>query len=143
MPSSRKPTPTTPGPERSPGPTRAEGTSPTDRIEILVNGVRMEVSPELEAAVQRVRKGLLRPMPEEMTTTQAADFLDVSRPFVIKLIKRGELPCRMVGSHRRIPSDALVKYRETMFQRAKSAADEMARTSQELGLYDEGPPPTP
>jgi excisionase family DNA binding protein len=77
-----------------------------------------------------------------MTTTQAADFLDVSRPFVIKLVKRGDLPCRNVGTHRRIPTVALQEYREKMYQRAKTAADELAQQSQELGLYDlEGPPP--
>jgi excisionase family DNA binding protein len=72
----------------------------------------------------------------EMTTTQAAEFLDVSRPFVIKLIKKGELPCRLVGTHRRIPSAALVEYREKMYQRAKNAVDEMTRMSQDLGLYE-------
>jgi excisionase family DNA binding protein len=107
-----------------------------DRIEILINGVRVEVSPELEAAVHRVYKGLSEPLPKEMTTTQAADFLDVSRPFVIKLVKRGELPCRLVGKHRRIPSDALLAYREKMFRQARKAADEMAQMSQDLGLDD-------
>ena len=110
------------------------------RIEIAIDGVRVDVSPELEAAVHRAYKGLCQPLPTEMTTTQAAGFLDVSRPFVIKLVKRKELPCRMVGKHRRIPTDALVEYREKMFQRAKKAADEMTQLSQDLGLYDaEGP----
>ena len=111
-----------------------------NRIEIRVNGVRIEVPPELEEAVHRAHQGLLRPLPREMTTTQAAEFLDVSRPFVIKLIKRKELPCRMVGTHRRIPSEAVLAYRAKMFQQARSAADEMARLSQEAGLYDEEPP---
>jgi excisionase family DNA binding protein len=115
---------------------------PGDQIEVLVNGIRVKVSPELEAAVHRALKELNPKLPREMTTTQAAAFLDVSRPFVIKLIKRGELPCRMVGSHRRIPSDALLEYREKMYQQAKSAADEMAQTAQKLGLDElEGPPP--
>jgi excisionase family DNA binding protein len=112
------------------------------RVEVFIGGIRVDVSPELEAAVRRALKGSAVPLPREMTTTQAAEFLDVSRPFVIKLVKRGELPCRMVGKHRRIPGDALLAYWEKMFQRAKGAADEMARTSQELGLYElEGPPP--
>src|SRR5690349_18184144 len=102
-----------------------------DRIEIFVNGVRVEVSPELEAAVERAHQGLLQPQAAEMTTTQAAEFLDVSRPFVIKLVKRGELPCRMVGKHRRIPTGALRDYKEKMFREAKVAADEMTRNSQE------------
>jgi excisionase family DNA binding protein len=113
-----------------------------DRVEILVNGVRIEVSPVLEAAVRRACEVASKPVPAEMTTTQAADFLDVSRPFVIKLINRGELPCRMVGKHRRIPTDALRKYRENMLRCAAEAATEMTRLSQEMGLYDlEGPPP--
>jgi excisionase family DNA binding protein len=111
------------------------------RVEIFIDGVRVEVPPELEAAVQRAYKGLLQSLPKEMTTTQAAEFLDVSRPFVVKLVNKGELPCRRVGKHRRIPSEALLAYREKMFQRATKAADEMVRISQELGLYDHGEPP--
>jgi excisionase family DNA binding protein len=120
-------------------PPQTEGTQPVigearqrDRIEILVNGVRVEVSPELEAAVHRAYKGLAQPLPTEMTTNQAADFLDVSRPFVIKLIKQGELPCRMVGKHRRVPTAALLAHREKMYQRAKKAADEIAELSEGL-----------
>lgn len=113
-----------------------------DRVEILVNGVRIEVSPILEAAVRRACEAASKPLPAEMTTTQAADFLDVSRPFVIKLIKRGELPCRMVGTHRRIPTAALRSYHEKMLRRASEAAAEMTRLSQEMGLLDlVGPPP--
>ena len=103
----------------------------TDRIKITVNGVRIEVSAELEDAVHRAHKGLLRPLPKEMTTTQAAEFLDVSRPFVIKLTKHGELPFRLVGQHRRIPTQAVVDYREKMFQQSRPAADEMAQLSQD------------
>ena len=66
----------------------------------LINGVPVDVSPEREAAVERARKGLLRPLPKEMTTSQAAEYLDVSRPFVVKLVKKGELPYRMVGKYR-------------------------------------------
>jgi excisionase family DNA binding protein len=131
-----------PEPRSPKAPRTAEKPGTSGQIEILVNGVRVEVSPELEAAVHRAYKGLCQPLPSEMTTTQAADFLDVSRPFVIKLIKRGDLPCRKVGTHRRIPTAALQDYREKMYQRAKTTADELAHQSQELGLYDlEGPPP--
>ena len=111
-----------------------------DKIEIMVNGVRVDVSPELEEAVHRAHKGLLRPLPSEMTTNQAAEFLDVSRPFVIKLVERGDLPCRMVGKHRRIPSEAVVQHRERMFYKARRAADRMVQLAQDAGLYEEEPP---
>jgi len=102
----------------------------------------MDVPPILEAAVQRAYNALARPLPQEMTTNQAAEFLDVSRPFIIKLVKRGELPCRMVGKHRRIPTDALLAYREKMFQQARAAAAEITQISEELELYeqDKAPP---
>jgi excisionase family DNA binding protein len=132
----------TPASQSPKAPETAEKPSTSRQVEILIDGVRVEVSTKLEGAVLRAYQASLRPLPAEMTTTQAADFLDVSRPFIIKLIKRGELPCRMVGKHRRIPTDALKEYREKMFQRAKEAINEMTRLSQEMGLYDlEGPPP--
>ncbi len=128
----------TPHPASDVGERREKGRQ-ADKIEITINGVRIDVSPELEEAVHRAHNGLLRPLPKEMTTNQAARFLDVSRPFVIKLVQRGELPCRTVGKHRRIPSEALVQYRELMFQRARTAADEMAQLSQDAGLQEEEP----
>jgi excisionase family DNA binding protein len=125
----------------SKAPEAAKNVAMGGRIEVLINGVRVEVSPELEAAVHRAYQGMNRSLPAEMTTTQAAEFLDVSRPFVIKLIRQRELPCRMVGKHRRIPSASLLEYREKMFQQAKNAADEMTQLSQEQGLSDLGSPP--
>ena len=115
---------------------------PVDQIEIRINGIPVGVPPELEAAVQRAYQGSVQLPTAEMTTTQAAAYLDVSRPFVIKLIERGELPCRLVGRHRRIPGAALRVYREKMFHQAKQAVDAMAQQSQELGLYDRGGPPS-
>jgi excisionase family DNA binding protein len=129
---------TRPPPELS----KANPTGGPGRVEIRIDGTCVEVSPELEAAVRRAYERRVQPLPGEMTTTRAAEFLDVSRPFVIKLVERGELPCRMVGKHRRIPTDALLDYREKMFRQARHATDEMAQTSQELGLY-EGEQPSP
>jgi excisionase family DNA binding protein len=115
---------------------------PTEQVEILVNGVPLEVDPLFKAAVLRAYRAAKEPLPREMTTNQAAEFLDVSRPFVIKLVKRGELPCRLVGQHRRIPTAALKEYREKMLQKATADLDEMSRLLQEANIYHElqGPP---
>lgn len=78
-------------------------------------------------AVQILPTGL------ELTTVQAAEFLQVSRPFLIQLIDKGELACRMVGTHRRLELGQLIAYRDKMRATTKAATDEMAREAQALG----------
>ncbi len=114
-----------------------------ERVEILVNGTPLDVDPVFKAAVLRAYQAAKEPLPREMTTTQAAEYLDVSRPFVIKLVKRGELPCRLVGQHRRIPTVALTEYRDKMLQKANAGLDELTRLLQEANIYHELQVPPP
>jgi excisionase family DNA binding protein len=71
----------------------------------------------------------------ELTTQQAADFLNVSRPYLIGLLEAGEIPHRMVGTHRRIRFEDLREYRRRDHLKRRQAADELTRLSEELGLY--------
>lgn len=74
------------------------------------------------------------PMAMELTTQQAADFLNVSRPYLIGLLEQGELNHTLVGTHRRIRFDDLLAYREKMVNKSKAAMDELMKLSQELGI---------
>lgn len=74
--------------------------------------------------------------PREVTTQQAADILNVSRPTVVRLVDDGELPARKVGSHRRIPLPDLLAFRDRMIAERRQALDEMARDAEALGLYE-------
>lgn len=74
------------------------------------------------------------PIDAEVSTGEAADLLNVSRPFVVGLIDKGELPARMVGAHRRIRLDDVQAYQRKSRVRARSALEEMTAISQELGL---------
>jgi excisionase family DNA binding protein len=71
----------------------------------------------------------------ELTTQQAADFLNVSRPYLIGLLEAGEIPYRMVGTHRRIRFEDLREYRRRDDLKRRQAADELTQLSEELGLY--------
>jgi excisionase family DNA binding protein len=76
----------------------------------------------------------LIPMHADLTTQQAADFLGVSRPFVIKEIEEGRLPARKVGTHRRVLFRDLLDYRARKRADQQRALDELSRLSQEMGL---------
>ena len=71
---------------------------------------------------------------QEVTTVEAANFLNVSRPFVIKEIASGRLPHRKVGSHRRIALEDLLAYAQKMRAQQASALDRLADNARELGL---------
>lgn len=82
------------------------------------------------------RPVVVLPLDTELSTFEAADVLNVSRPFVTKLLERGEIPFRMVGSHHRVLLADLLKYQSKQRQRSLQAMKELAELSQELGLYD-------
>ena len=76
---------------------------------------------------------LLVPQKLELTTQEAAAFLNVSRPFVIKEIEQGRLQCRMVNRHRRIEFEELVRYQAESRARSEAALSEIAQLTKDIG----------
>lgn len=76
----------------------------------------------------------LTPIESEITTQQAADILNVSRPFLVQLLEKGEIPFRKVGTRRRIQTEDVLAYKQEMYEKRHQALAELTAYDQELGL---------
>lgn len=70
----------------------------------------------------------------EITTQEAADLLNVSRPYLVGLIEKGELPARKIGPRRRLLLADVLRYRTETKAKRREALRDLAALDQELGL---------
>jgi len=76
------------------------------------------------------------PINKELTTQEAADILNVSRPYFVKLLEEGTIPFSEVGTHRRVRLSDLLAYKKVRDEKRRKGLAELTALSQELGLYD-------
>lgn len=108
------------------------GSGDDDRVE-----VPDEVHQALRQVIDAMKSGLavaVIPQSKTLTTQQAADLLDVSRPTIIKMLDAGEIAYEKVGTHRRIQLGDLLDVREARRQRQYEALESMS-----FGVDDETP----
>jgi excisionase family DNA binding protein len=74
------------------------------------------------------------PQDAELTTQQAADFLNVSRPFFIQLLEQKKLPCRLVGKHRRVRFEDVLRFKENIDAERRNVLDQLTAEGQELKM---------
>jgi len=75
------------------------------------------------------------PINAELTTQQAADFLNVSRPFLTKLLGKNVISYKKVGTHRRVRFEDLLQYKKKIEVEQDAVMDELVSESQKMGLY--------
>ncbi len=89
----------------------------------------------LQAVVRDMAQGLtitLIPHDKELTTKEAADILNISRPFLVKLLDRGEIPYHRVGTHRRLNVEDVLGYRELRAARRREKLRKLTELSEQV-----------
>lgn len=117
---------------------RTEDLGTLDFALVAGDGSRVGVPTDVSAFLVHVLRGLARgsvsvtTLPEELTTTVAAELVGVSRPTLMKLVRNGELPARQVGSHTRLRTEDVLALRRTRAQDRRAALDALRELDEEF-----------
>lgn len=102
------------------------------RVELPTSALRLLVDILAELAEGNAVKVV--PVHAELTTQEAADMLNVSRPHLVKLLEEGALPFHRAGKHRRIRFADLMQFKAQRDQASEDAMAALAKQAQELGM---------
>lgn len=102
------------------------------RVELPTSALRLLVNILAELAEGNAVKVV--PVHAELTTQEAADMLNVSRPHLVKLLEEGALPFHRAGKHRRVRFADLMQFKAARERDSEQAMLELAKQAQELGM---------
>lgn len=103
-----------------------------ETLKLPASAVRLLV--RILAEMARGNAVTLIPIHAELTTQEAADMLNVSRPYLIQLLDEGKIEFRRVGTHRRIRFEDVMAYKQKAHALRQAAIDEFVTYTEELGI---------
>lgn len=89
---------------------------------------------DMLGALSQGKPVAILPQELDVTTQQAAMFLNVSRPYLVKLLEEGKIPFHKVGKHRRIRFDAVMKFKNDQRENSLTALQKLSEQAQELDM---------
>jgi excisionase family DNA binding protein len=104
---------------------------------LLIPSVAYELLIDILSQISQGNAVTLVPVQAELTTQQAANLLNVSRPYLIKLLESSEIPHHKIGKHRRILAKDLYEYKADIDAKRSQSLDELTALSEELDLYED------
>ncbi len=104
----------------------------TETVSVPASALRLFV--HLLTEMSQGNAVTLIPTHSELTTQQAADLLNVSRPYVVKLLDEGKIPSRSVGKYRRVRFDALMAFKQKDDEARAKILDQLTAEAQESGM---------
>lgn len=89
---------------------------------------------DLLGALAQGKAVAIMPKETDVTTQEAAMFLNVSRPYLVRLLDEGKIPYHKVGTHRRIRFEDVVQYKDDRRKRSQDALQELVDQAQGLEM---------
>jgi excisionase family DNA binding protein len=106
-----------------------------EKAELLLPGATLPLLSTVLCELGHGKNVVVLATDTEVTTQQAADFLNVSRPYLVKLLEEGKIPYRLVGPRRRVLLADLLRYKEREEAERHRGLDELVAEAQKLGMY--------
>jgi excisionase family DNA binding protein len=104
---------------------------------LLIPSVAYELLIDILSQLSQGNAVTLVPVQAELSTQQAANLLNVSRPYLIKLLESKEIPYRKIGKHRKILAKDLYEYKAEIDAKRNQSLNELTALSEELDLYED------
>lgn len=102
--------------------------------DIVLPGHVMQILLDVLSEMSKGNAITLMPHNQEVSTQEAANILNVSRPFLVKILEENQIPFHKVGAHRRVRLQDVLSYKQSIDEKRASTLDELSELSQSEGM---------